>query len=93
MDYGAFSSRYVQGFHREWLGAASRKSPMEARDDIGPLCDIGESFERVSDMRIVPISLKHALVFALAGLAPMLPLLLTVMPLKDLLTLLMRSMI
>jgi hypothetical protein len=44
-------------------------------------------------MRIVPISLKHTLVFALAGLAPMLPLLLTVMPLKDLLTLLMRSMI
>jgi hypothetical protein len=93
MEYGAFSSRYVQGFHREWLGAGSRKSPIEARDDIGPLCDIGESFERVSDMRIVPISLKHALVFGLAGLAPMLPLLLTVMPLKDLLALLMRSMI
>jgi hypothetical protein len=93
MAYGAFSSRYVQGFHRAWVGAEPRKSPMEARDDIGPLCDIGESFERVSDMRIVPISLKHTLVFALAGLAPMLPLLLTVMPLKDLLTLLMRSMI
>ena len=93
MEYGAFSSRYVQDFHREWLVEKARKSPFEARDDIGPLCDIGTSFERVIDMRIIPISLKNTLTFAVAGLAPMLPLLLTVMPLKDLLKLLIGSMI
>jgi hypothetical protein len=92
-EYGAFSSRYVQEFHRKWIGTKAGESPIEANDDIGPLCDIGESFDRTFGMRIMPITLKSALVFALAGLAPMLPLVLMVMPLQEVLKLLMRAMI
>jgi hypothetical protein len=44
-------------------------------------------------MRLLPISLKTAIAYAVAALAPMLPLLLLVMPLRDLLRLLMQAMI
>ena len=44
-------------------------------------------------MRVVPISLKTAVAFALAGLLPLLPLLLTQFPLRELVKLLMQSMI
>ena len=44
-------------------------------------------------MQMLPLTLRNALSFAVAALAPMLPLLLTVMPLKDLLKLLMKAMI
>ncbi len=93
IDYGGFALRYVQDFHRRWIGTKAGESPLDAQDDIGPLADIGASFERVQAVRMMPLTLKDALAFAVAALAPMLPLLLTVMPLKDLLKLLMQAMI
>lgn len=93
LAYGGFSSRYVLEFHRKWIDTKAGEHPIEARDDIGPLADIGASFDRVFAMRLMPITLKDALAFAMPALLPMLPLLLTVMPLKDLLKLLMQAMI
>lgn len=93
MDYGSFSSRYVQDFQQRWIGTKAGDKPLEAQDDIGPLADIGASFERVYTMQMLPLTLRNGLSFAAAALAPMLPLLLAVMPLKDLLKLLMQAMI
>ncbi len=93
VDYGSFSARYVQGFQERWIGTKAGERPLDAQDDIGPLCDIGASYERVAAMRMVPIAPLNALSFAVASVTPMLPLLLTVMPLKDLLKLLMQAMI
>jgi hypothetical protein len=93
LTYGAFAARFVRAFDSTWVGEGSKQDPLSARDDIGPLADIGQAYERVAAMRPVPISLVTALAFAAASLAPMLPLLLTVMPLKDLLKLLLQAMI
>jgi hypothetical protein len=93
IDYGGFASRFVQDFHRRWIGTKAGGNPLDAQDDIGPLADIGASFERVQAVRMMPLTMMDALSFAVAALAPMLPLLLTVMPLKDLLKLLMQAMI
>ena len=92
-DYGGFASRYVQQFHGRWVNGSKGEQPFDARDDIGPLADIGASYERVDNMRLVPVTLKTALTFAIATVLPMLPLLLTVMPFRELLKLLMRAMI
>ena len=80
LNYGSFLSRYVQGFQRRWIGTRAGEQPCDANDDIGPLADIGAAFERIDTMRVVPISLKTAVAFALAGLLPLLPLLLTQFP-------------
>ncbi len=93
LNYGSFASRYVQGFQRRWIGTKAGEQPREANDDIGPLADIGASFERVDAMRLLPITLKTALAFAIAALLPLLPLVLIEIPLQELLKLLMQSMI
>lgn len=93
IEYGSFSTRYVQDFQQRWIGSKAGEKPLDAQDDIGPLADIGACLERVYRMQVLPLTLRNALSFAAASLAPMLPLLLTVMPLKDLLKLLMQAMI
>jgi hypothetical protein len=93
LAYGIFASRYAQDFHRRWIGTKAGDAPLEASGDVQGLADIGGSFERVYAMRLLPITLKSAIAFALAAISPMLPLLLTVMPLKDLVKLLMQAMI
>lgn len=93
VEYGSFVSRYVQGFQRRWVGTRAGEQPLDARDDIGPLADVGAAFERVATMRVVPVALATVLAFALAGILPLLPLLLTQLPLRELLKLLMQSMI
>jgi hypothetical protein len=93
LAYGAFATRYVQDFQRRWIGTEAGMAPLEASGDVQGLADIGGSFERVYAMRPSPISLRTAVAFAVSAVAPMLPLLLLVMPLRDLLKLLMRAMI
>jgi hypothetical protein len=93
LAYGTFAARYVQEFHRKWIGTRAGEAPLEASGDAQGLADIGGSFERVYDMRLLPVTLKTAIAFAVCAAAPMLPLLLTVMPLRDLLKLLMQAMI
>ncbi len=34
LAYGTFSSRYVQGFHRKWIGTRAGESPLEASGDV-----------------------------------------------------------
>jgi hypothetical protein len=91
--YGSFASRYAQDFHARWMGTRVGESPLEASGDVQGLADIGGSLDRVYAMRLVPIPLTAAIAFAVAAVAPMLPLLLLVMPLRDLLRLLMQAMI
>ena len=91
--YGSYAARYVQDFHARWIGTRAGDSPLESSGDVQGLADIGGSLERVYEMRLLPISLKTAIAYAVAALAPMLPLLLLVMPLRDLLRLLMQAMI
>ena len=93
LAYGTFASRYAQDFHGRWIDAAGDKAPLDASGDVQGLPDIGGSFERVYALRLLPVALKTTAAFAVAAIAPMLPLLLTVMPLRDLLKLFMQAMI
>lgn len=93
LAYGTFASRYAQDFQRRWIGTEQGASPLEASGDVQGLADIGGSIERVYAMRLVPVTLRTVVAFAVAAALPMLPLLLAVMPLRDLLKLLMQAMI
>jgi hypothetical protein len=93
LAYGTLASRYVQEFQRKWIGTKAGDGPLEASGDVQGLADIGGSLDRVLGMRLLPITLKSAVAFAVSALIPMFPLLLTVMPLKDLVKLLMQAMI
>jgi len=68
------------------------EEPLLGTADIQSLADLGNSYEFVRKMRVVPIELRDFVAMAIPGIFPALPLAMTVMPvseiLKDLLQLL-----
>jgi hypothetical protein len=85
-EYGTLAERYVREFDRKWLrGDGQESEPLLGSADIQSLADMGNSFTVVRSMRIAPITRDGVLQLAAAVLLPLVPLLLTVMPLEALL--------
>ncbi|HEU4929003.1 MAG TPA: hypothetical protein VFU38_04175, partial [Candidatus Krumholzibacteria bacterium] len=94
LQYGELGSHYVQLFHRKWVEKEDpQDEPLLGTGDIQSLADIGGSFERLQTMSAVPFDRRTVMVFAAAAAVPMLPLLLIVMPLRDMVRLLVKAMI
>jgi hypothetical protein len=87
--YSAFASRYVLNFDQRWLQGKVNDKQLLGSGDIQSLADLGNSFEIVRGMRLLPISMHDVALLFLVTVAPFLPLLLTIMPLEQLL---MRAM-
>jgi hypothetical protein len=84
-EYGMLAERYVRDFDAKWLrGGAPAEEPLVGSADIQSLADLGNSFEVVRGMRFAPITRDAILQLAVATLLPVAPLLLTVMPLEEL---------
>ncbi|MGE5732589.1 MAG: hypothetical protein ACM37U_11635 [Gemmatimonas sp.] len=85
-EYGTLAERYVRGFDVKWLrGGAPADEALVGSGDIQSLADLGNSFEVVRTMRVVPITKEMIAQLAVATLAPIAPLALTMMPLEELL--------
>jgi hypothetical protein len=90
-EYGTLSTAYSGEFHRKWiLREGSNREPLLGAGDIQSLADLGNSYAIVQKMKAIPIELRTILHLIVATLLPLVPLVLTVMPLKDLLRLLMK---
>jgi hypothetical protein len=85
-EYGTLAQRYVREFDAKWLrGGAPAGEPLVGSADVQSLADLGNSYEIVRSMRVVPVTRDAILQLTVATLAPIAPLLLTIMPLEDLL--------
>jgi len=85
-EYGTLAERFVREFDTKWLrGGAPAREPLVGSADIQSLADLGNSFELVRAMRPVPVTRDAIVQIAAATLVPILPLLLTIMPLEELL--------
>ncbi|MGE5102169.1 MAG: hypothetical protein ACM3SX_19455 [Deltaproteobacteria bacterium] len=82
--FGRLSQRYVQEFEATWLpgGAPATSSPL-GTSDIQSLADLGNSFETIHATRFAPITRDAVLGLAIATLAPVAPLLFTVIPAEE----------
>ena len=90
-EYGTLAERYTREFDQKWLrGGAPAGEPLVGSADIQSLADLGNSFEVVKGMRMVPFSLQTVVQLAVATLLPVAPLLLTVFSLEDLLVRLLQ---
>ena len=88
-EYGTLAERYVREFDSKWLrGGAPADEPLLGSGDIQSLADLGNSFEVVRGMRILPVTKDAILRLATATLLPIAPLVLTIMPLEELLKML-----
>ncbi len=83
-EYGDLALQYTSEFDGKWIGG--KRPPGEelmGSGDIQSLADLGNSYSVIQDMKIVPFAFKTTLWLAAAFIFPMLPLLLTVMPLEE----------
>ncbi len=85
-EYGAFASEYVMDFDQKWLRKKINPEQLLGSGDIQSLADLGNSFTVVSEMRIIPFWIDDVIRLLVATVAPMVPLLLTIMPLDQLIT-------
>jgi hypothetical protein len=85
-EYGGLAQRYVREFDQKWLrGGAPADEPLVGSADLQSLADLGNSFEIVKGMKPVPFGKDTLLQLAVITLAPVVPLVLTMIPLGELL--------
>jgi hypothetical protein len=84
--YGTLAERYVRAFDTKWLrGSAPPDEALVGSADIQSLADLSNSFEVVRTMRLAPITRDDFIRLVIVTLLPVTPLLLTMMPLEELL--------
>jgi hypothetical protein len=84
-EYGIVGSQYVAEFRRKWIeGHSAKDEALIGTADIQSLADLANSFEVVTDMRVVPFSRASVVRLAIVALLPLAPLLLTMFPLEQL---------
>jgi hypothetical protein len=90
-EYGTLAQRYVREFDQKWLrGGAPADEPFVGSADIQSLADMGNSFVTVTEMRVTPFNIRAVLQLAVITLLPVAPLLLTVIPMEELLERLLK---
>jgi hypothetical protein len=84
-EYGTFAQRYVREFEQKWLhGGAPAGENVLGTSDIQSLADLGNSFEIVRQMKILPFSVQELVRLVIVALVPIAPLILTVIPAEEL---------
>lgn len=90
-EYGDVAQRYVREFDDKWVrGGAPKDEPLIGSGDIQSLADLGNSYQAITEMRWVPFTPRTIFQLAVTTLAPLAPLLLTVIPLDELVTKLLK---
>jgi hypothetical protein len=85
-EYGTLAERYVREFDAKWLrGGAPADDPLVGSADIQSLADLGNSFEVVRTMRIALFTKEAIIQPAAVMIAPVAPLVLTMMSLDEIL--------
>jgi hypothetical protein len=87
IKYEALAVRYVREFDAKWLDGSAPGESLVGSADIQSLADLGNSYEVVHGMRLAPVTPQAVLRLAAATLVPIVPLLLTMVPLSELLKL------
>ena len=83
-DYGLFAERYVEGFDQKWIHGSVPEPELLGTGDIQSLADLGNSYQIVHEMRVVPFGLQDISRLAIATAAPLSPLLLTIFSFEEL---------
>jgi hypothetical protein len=90
LAYGALSSRHDWAFAEKWIGVSTQAESLLGDADASSLADLVTGYERAKALRPIPIDLVAVAPLILAAALPMIPLLTTKIPLKDILKGLVR---
>jgi hypothetical protein len=87
LEYGKLASHFVQGFDATFVKGKSVENSVIG-SEIQSLSDLNKSYAVVKNMQIVPVTRSNIIMAVLITIVPVLPLLLTMMPLSELLKIL-----
>lgn len=90
LDYGSLATKYVTDFDSKWLRGNANSDAILGSADIQSLSDTASSYKIVDEMRVVPFGINEATRLAAVTVLPLVPLLLTAMPLEELVTRLIK---
>jgi len=83
LAYDIVANRYVNNFYHKWISTETKNdATLLGTSDIQSLADLSNSFMVSTQMRIIPFSRKTIVAIIILTAFPLLPLLLTVMPLE-----------
>ncbi len=82
--YSTLPNDYNRAFHARWVKKESTaEEPLLGTPDIQSLADLGNSFDRVREMKSFPFTARLIFQIAVMSALPALPLLLLVVPVMD----------
>lgn len=86
IEYGALGAGYTRSFDRKWVrGENPEGESLLGTPDLQSLADLGNSFEIIDKMRAVPFDLTTVGALAAGAIAPFVPLIMSVVPLEEIL--------
>jgi hypothetical protein len=87
LEFGALVWRHDLEFDEKWLGAAAvaPAGNILGSADVQSMAAISACYEHIDRMRLIPIDVKAFVVLVLAAAIPMVPLLGTAIPLREIL--------
>jgi hypothetical protein len=87
LEYDVVANHYVNDFRKKWiLSNAKNNEDLLGTSDIQSLADLSNSFNVSSQMKILPISRSSILMVVFLTALPLLPLVLTIMPIDKLIS-------
>lgn len=85
LEFGTLASHYVDDFRQRWIeGGVRAGEPLLGTPDIQSLSDLANSYQVVSEFRLLPVTNQNLVRLVLWIAFPLLPLTLTMVPLEEL---------
>lgn len=83
--YSGLALDYVRAFHRKWIEDGSDRGELLGTADLQSLNDLGGAYASLEKVRLVPIEPRTIVGLLAAAVVPMLPVVVTAIPLEELL--------
>ncbi len=84
LEYGRLANEHHLAFHRKWIGEVGRGEDLLGGPDASSVADLNSSVQAVRELRIVPVDGPAVLLLVIAAGVPMLAVVITQIPLADL---------
>jgi hypothetical protein len=91
-EYSALACKLGRLYDYKWVKGNPLGESLLSTPDNTSLANYSRDYELVDRMRVFPFEPRAAVVLALAGLIPMVPLLATVMPMEEIFKLLLKAL-
>jgi hypothetical protein len=90
-QYGKLSTEYTSAFQKKWVSQPRKTGEiLLGTADLQSLADLGNSYAYIEKMSALPMGPRTPIDLALACLIPMAPLLLTIMPMAEILKIILK---